>query len=442
MPSFLESDGSRSPISCDPVLLKTLFTYHQVEHSFLDAVQAFGDCDEAKDLCLMSFWPHDTLTARKDKLAAIPKLNRSGRVINLSYLLRAPEAKKGKDWKWQIRQAAVYHSFDTETGKSFWCTIKGNDEFSERIKQSSRCLDLPPGGTGSDNNTTPKNNTADYFSAALATHMVYFAWCDENWRDFVNDVEDAIRGPLELARSAPIDDGMEDGATSKLRPYPRSQRGTKTRNSTMGTPARGSTVNSKRGTGLSAGGGPGALRKRSTLDVIEGAGNALMSYLKMGGAGKPKLSDPEKDGAGVPTATGGPLDAGGATEDHVSRSSEEGPIDTREVLSEFRFKDVQTLYTFSDRIRRAILTLTLNISVLQEVYEYFSERLLKGDLETFRHIKEGCRDNGDTLVEFLRELRSLSKRLETRRTQLECLGTLLSEGNALVSLPGIPHVSS
>ncbi|KAM7187642.1 hypothetical protein V8F33_011109 [Rhypophila sp. PSN 637] len=425
--TFLESDDSRSPVNCHPDLLKSLFTYHQVEPSFLDAIQTFGDQDDPKDLSLMNFNSSDTLTVRNDKLIAIPKLNRSGREINMSYLLRAPEAKKNKDWKWQIRQAAVYHSFDTETGKSFWCTIKGNDEFNKRIKRSSPYLELP-----SPNSTANKTEVADYFAASLATHMVYFAWCDESWRDFINDIEDGIRRPLEMARSAPIDDDLEDTG-SKLKTYPRSLRDTR-RNSTMrsnktpGGTAQGSKANSKRNTGLSA--RPGTLRKRTTMELIEGAHRALLRYMT-GSSIKPKVSDPEKDAAGAPaaSATGGLF----VVDDNASsRSSEEGRlIDTREVLNKFRFSDVQTLYTFSDRIRRAILTLTLNISVLGEMHEYFTQRLLNSDLESFRRIREGCRDNGDAIGEFLREVKSLCKRLETRRTQLECLGVLLAEGNSL-----------
>ncbi|KAK3367593.1 hypothetical protein B0H63DRAFT_489466 [Podospora didyma] len=407
--AFLESKNSQSPLKCSPEMLKTVFTYHQVEPSFLDAVHTFGDQADPKDLCLMSFRSHDTLTTPKNRLAAIPKLDRSGREIDVSYLLRAPEIKKDNDWPWQIRQAAVYNSFDVITKRSFWCTIKGNDEFNRRIKQSSPYLDIP-------SDPTDKTRASSYFNASLATHMVYLSWCDENWRQYINDIEDNIQGILKLARKAPIDDDLEDKG-SILAAYPKSLRETKTRNSTMrSNKENASKAQSKTNTGLSA---RPSMRKQSTLEVIAGAQKSLMGYLHLGGA-KQKIGDLEKN-------QGGPAASTMFVENADENSSSEDLVDKRRVLNEFRFSDVQILYTFSDRIRRAILTLTLNISVLQEMHAYYN-RLLTVDIESFRHIKEGSKEN---LAEFLYEIQSLSKRLETRRTQLECLGTLLTEGNAL-----------
>lgn len=409
-----------------------VFTYHQVDPSFLDAVHTFGDQEDPKDLSLMSFKANDTLTTPKHKLAAVPRLNRSGRDINIWYLLRAPECKKIAQWRWQIRQVAVYHSFDSETGKSFWFTIKGNDEFNRRIRESSPYLDLPSSAsgpnTGSSKGPSTDTTASDYFAASLATHLVYLSWCDENWRQYINDIEDSIRHILQMVRKAPIDDDLEERA-SILETYPKPFRDTKTRNSTMRSNKHADiTKASKTNTGLTAG-QPGRLQKRTTLEVIQGAGNALMSYLNPGVNGKQKVGDPEKDPAAPSAPTGGILTDPRTSED-------EGLFDNRAVLNKFRFSDVQTLYTFSDRIRRAILTLTLNISVLGEMHAYYSERLLNSDLETFHHIKAGCTSssNGDSLGEFLREVQSLAKRLETRRAQLECLGALLTEGNALVSL--------
>jgi hypothetical protein len=40
---FIESDNSRAPLNCTSDMLKTLFTYHQVDPSFLDSLFAFGD---------------------------------------------------------------------------------------------------------------------------------------------------------------------------------------------------------------------------------------------------------------------------------------------------------------------------------------------------------------------------------------------------------------
>src|SRR5262245_15322370 len=112
-------------------MLKSLFTYHQVEPSFLDFVYTFGGQESQMDLCLMNFQSSDTLSVRKDDLIRIPELGRSGREVCVSYLLRSVERdpQPSKRWKWNLRQSAVYHSFDFESGQSFWFTIKANDLF-------------------------------------------------------------------------------------------------------------------------------------------------------------------------------------------------------------------------------------------------------------------------------------------------------------------------
>src|SRR4051812_3030524 len=51
---FLQSSDSRSPLNCTPEMFTTLCTYQQVDASFLNDVQAFGEQDEPKDLCLAS----------------------------------------------------------------------------------------------------------------------------------------------------------------------------------------------------------------------------------------------------------------------------------------------------------------------------------------------------------------------------------------------------
>ncbi|KAK0712016.1 hypothetical protein B0H67DRAFT_542053 [Lasiosphaeris hirsuta] len=350
-------------------MFKTIATNHQVDASFLDAVSTFGDQEEPKDLCLMNISSTHTLKTPQDKLVAIPELGRSGREIQVSYLLRSVETKENRDWPWQIRQAAVHHSFDVETGRSFWFTIKGNDLFSTRIKQSSSHLDIP-----SSASLDERENSVTYFRASLATHLVYLSWCDESWRQYINQVESGTRGILDSARKSPIDDDLKE-KTGKLATYPESLR--QSRSSTMRP------------------------RSRSNTDPFGPNVDVEMAIPKQSMTGGPQVLE--------------------------NSSSTEELIDTREVLDKFRFRDVQTLHTFSDRIRRAILTLKLNISVLHELHKFY-ESLGTSDIAAFQNIKAACKDD---LTDFLAEVQSISKNLGTWQSQLECLASMLTEGITL-----------
>ena len=93
-------------------------TYQQVDAPFFEAAQAFGEQDERKDLCLANLNVAHTLYSPKEGLVELPELGCSGRKIRICYLIRSVEAKEDRAWPWQLRQAAVYHWFDVETGRS------------------------------------------------------------------------------------------------------------------------------------------------------------------------------------------------------------------------------------------------------------------------------------------------------------------------------------
>lgn len=80
--------------------------------------------------------------------------------------------------------------------------LQGNDLFNKGVRTSSDDLSLPDHATGS-----AEDPDAD-FKASLATHLIYFAWCDEGWRQFIDGVEEAVRDILQHAREARIDDDL------------------------------------------------------------------------------------------------------------------------------------------------------------------------------------------------------------------------------------------
>ena len=107
------------------------------------------------------------------------------------------ERAEGATDPWSIRQVAAYHSFDVETGRSVWITVKGNDLLQRRIMEDTVDLPVHQGAMGLD--------VGAAFDASLVTHLVYFRWCEENWRWYIRDMEQRIRSSLIRAKTVPVD---------------------------------------------------------------------------------------------------------------------------------------------------------------------------------------------------------------------------------------------
>ncbi|KAK0651081.1 hypothetical protein B0T16DRAFT_403147 [Cercophora newfieldiana] len=421
--AFVRSPDSRSPLDCSLEMFQILCTHQQVDASFLDDVQAFGDQDEPKDLCLASVEAHHTLHSPRSALVELAELGRSGKELRIHYLLRSVEAGNVEvgQWPWQIRQSAVYHTFDVETGRTFWLTAKGNAEFRDRIQNMSEKVKLP-----SPASPILGDEPASLFRISLSTHLVYLQWCDENWRQCINDLESFTQDIKDNARTAPIDDHQESNKNpDKLAHYPRSL-GITPRNSGYSKSKHGTQPSSNRAshtaTGLVSGPRGGSeLRKQSTWEVIKGAKESLASLAGrriFSGWRSKKGQDLEMAGLRR-TAHPGPA---------ASSSTSVGPlVHPCYVLDAFRFRDIQTLHTFSDRIRRYILTIDLDISVLDQIHAFYSD-LLTSEIDSFRKIKTACMQD---LIGFLAEVRSISRSLAVRKKQLECLAAILAQGITL-----------
>ncbi|KAL0779033.1 hypothetical protein CaCOL14_003517 [Colletotrichum acutatum] len=387
---FVGADNSRSPLSCSMDMFKLVCSYHQVNHAFLEPVHAFGRQKEPLDLCLAQFKGCDTLSCPAEGSPELPKLGRSGREIQLSYLLRSVESSESGNgvWDWQIRQVANYHSFDVETGRAFWFIIKADETFEDRIKKISPLLRIPA------KTETQDGDVSLYLQASLATHLVYLSWCDENWRQFINETEAGIRTIVTPATRAIVDD-LIDKESSFLSAYPKPLRDS--RNPTMYSQSQSmsgtlaTTIDSEK-------------NKMSMLSrMTNGTSSTLSSWLKQE---KSKHADPELGGQ-YPTCN------------TTDTSSQPPQPDTWETLNQFRFKDIQTLHKHSDIIHRASLALELDIGVLGDICDFYSQIAAT----EFRE-KAACEVS---ICRFIKEVKSIVRRLETRLHQMRCLAISISQ---------------
>lgn len=165
-----------------------ILSYHQVMPSYLDFVSVFGSQALPRDLRFSGF-REQMLLSNPPRGPAAPALGRSGRQFQLCYNLKAvaclSDAKTTPSRKeWSIRQAAFHHQFDVEEGTTLWIVTKGNLDIKDRIQEM----------TGKDGRQEDRafETREECFRSSLAVHLLYCHWSTEEWRWYIQWLEDVI----------------------------------------------------------------------------------------------------------------------------------------------------------------------------------------------------------------------------------------------------------
>jgi hypothetical protein len=180
-------------------MLKCVLAYEKVRPAFLKAVYAFGErSGDLVDAGLASFGRHS-----KTHRGGHTEASRNGGITESCewYLIRSIEKRQGdvmhaQYWPWFPRQTAVYHSFNHESGRSFFLTIRGDELFREQI-QARRSLLVHPLARG------PHTQREAALQTALDTQLVYLSWCCRHWGQFIDDVRSMVWELLVPARTRP-----------------------------------------------------------------------------------------------------------------------------------------------------------------------------------------------------------------------------------------------
>jgi hypothetical protein len=161
--------------------------------AFLDFLFCFGRLQDAQDFHFSGF-RHETHLIGAERALNITKLGRSGRDIHMCYNLKSVERYPSQPhWPWSIRQMAVYHSCDVETGNSFWIILKGNQVMKQRVESATR--------NSAHSEISSFDGIGQAFASSLATQLLLCDWCVENWRWYINFLEETLR---EATRRASI----------------------------------------------------------------------------------------------------------------------------------------------------------------------------------------------------------------------------------------------
>ena len=154
-------------------------TYLDAMPEFIDFLFPFGRQIQAQDFHFSAFRQR-TRFAHPHLGSAVPELGRSGQDFQCCYNLKSVELER----EWSIRNYAVHHSFDVANSRAIWIFVKGNDLLRKRIDAAT---------SGSKSQVASFGTIDDAFSASLATHTILCELSAENWRWYINSLDDQVQ---------------------------------------------------------------------------------------------------------------------------------------------------------------------------------------------------------------------------------------------------------
>ncbi|KAF1810985.1 hypothetical protein P152DRAFT_483320 [Eremomyces bilateralis CBS 781.70] len=196
---FVMAPTSRDKLKITSGMMKMFLSYHQVKIDFLNYLFPFGKQERPKDFYFSGFCQEYHFTEESRRLR-IPKIGRSGYGFQLCYNLKSvepPSLSSSPHSNWSIRQAGIYHSFDTSTGRTVWIIVKGNDRLKNRFERAAKDV--------KKQYLRAFDDARDAFRSALETHKILCEWSDEQWRWYLNSLEEKVENMTGKVKFATID---------------------------------------------------------------------------------------------------------------------------------------------------------------------------------------------------------------------------------------------
>ena len=189
-------------------MLMRILSYYQVMPSYLELLMLFGVHKHTREKRFSSFRGHLQLAGRNS--LPIDCLRRSGRQYQICYNLKAvgkwaePNTLIPNNKNWSVRQGAFHHQFDVEKGTTLWIVTRAGQELKERIQDM----------TGSNGRSEDRQfqSPEECFESSLAVHLLLCHWSCENWRTYVQWLEDTIEtevSSLALMRQSQADSQID-----------------------------------------------------------------------------------------------------------------------------------------------------------------------------------------------------------------------------------------
>lgn len=154
---------------------------------YLDFLHGFGAQDNARGKFFTGFC-QQTMLGENTQLPQIS--GHSWRQFQLCYNLRGVTSKPMPNGRieWSVRQAAVHHQLDVVHGTTVWIVTKGGKDLLERFDKLAKGPKKPSFET-----------SRACFRASLDVHHMFCHWSAEDWRRYVDYLEDDLNSDVSPA---------------------------------------------------------------------------------------------------------------------------------------------------------------------------------------------------------------------------------------------------
>ena len=362
------------------------FTHFQVMPEFVDFLFPFGFRSYAEDFyfsgfrqrtCLTEQWRHNASNAK-------PVDQR----FQICYNLKSVEPSDSDDWS--IRHCAVHHSFDLKEVRPNWIIVKGDELMKRRIESATS--DRGP------YEPSDFKSVSGAFKISLETHLIFCDWSAEQWRWYINSLEDRFQSMTRRTLSAPVHMPLLPVVTTDrltLQPRTNTQR---TETSKFSVFSRAPT---------------GATEKESLKPAMKHRRSAPQTYENPDTGISQPLPPPDDD-------------------DDDDDDESEGPLKQDDVKGEdenrdFSFGKLRKVHKITEDANEAVLVLKQNILILTQLRQYYiSVSRRKG------FPKDLGRSCKDAIDDFSLRIEGLENDMQSQVLRLETLLRLLGDRKTLV----------
>ncbi|KAL9635648.1 MAG: hypothetical protein Q9204_002553 [Flavoplaca sp. TL-2023a] len=380
---FVHAPQSRAKLKISKDMLTRLLSYLQVMPEFVDLLLPLGERSIAQDFFSNCFYQQTRLDKNAHGLR-VPERAWSGQDFQICYSLKSVERSEGQfEWPWSIRHCATQHVFDVRNVRSSWVIVKGNRVLQDRIA-SATSRRAPP-------EFSSYGTVGTALSAAFSTHLIMIDCSAENWRWYINFLEDKFQEMSEGAISTDADIPMSPKEIEDVFALvPR----TNTQNIKQ---TRRSRVFSFRS----------AAEKTNTTPPV--AEVVPLQQFQMTKSGKKQPLPP-----GISTA---------------SSEVPTSPVVQHDIYGQrrFRFRDLQDIQDSEESANETILVLKLNTSICKQIADFY--RSLFENEELPRTVLDECQES---MRRFERRVKGVMSHMESQILRVEGLLRLIADRKTLL----------
>jgi hypothetical protein len=364
--------------------------------SFLDFLFPFGRQEHARDFHFGGFRQESRLEPIYKGLQ-IPELGRSGRELRMCYSLKSVEPSEyNPSVPWSIRQTAIYHSLDVETGNAFWIVIKADELLRERIEDETE-ISSPRKALG---DRAKKGNA---LAESLSTHMIICDWCGEDWRWYISHLEEVLQDNTRHTLAA-----MVDNPSSPIQEKPSKA-------------VTWNTVEEKRS--MRSNNTFKSLPSLRTNSIFKGRSQSVSTDSPQRSNSILKTSIPPSPRQ-PPSLTSGPEPPRAPSRSNTIYSQ----LGDMPTPTKFSFGDLQRVQLYEDKANEVHLILDSNIKVLSELKDHYQH------VAQSEHCPEALiQDCKPDLERFEKRIISVINDLEMQQSRATTLLRLLADRKTLVS---------